>query len=154
MPQKRRRSPQEKKALSYAKDRRNLSGMNDKASRKCIPRSRARGHRVNRRQAASKLSRYVTFDEDAAALEENAMLHDLDRLGRWKKWPDQTLAEKVEQQNARRRWRKGRKVWSKKAAEEAEKRGLNSFGRSWGGSEEASSLLTIEGGKLIKVRLD
>jgi hypothetical protein len=32
-----RRSPQEKKALSYAKDRRNDYGENDKSSRKNIP---------------------------------------------------------------------------------------------------------------------
>ena len=37
-----RKSPQEKKALSYAKDRRNTYGENDKSSRKNIPRNDSR----------------------------------------------------------------------------------------------------------------
>lgn len=36
----RRRSPQEKKALSYARDRRNVYGENDKSSRKNIRRNK------------------------------------------------------------------------------------------------------------------
>ncbi|MFI6173467.1 hypothetical protein ACIBCN_42280 [Nocardia sp. NPDC051052] len=50
-----RRSPQEKKQLSYAKDRRNSYGENDKASRKNLPRSRARAHRANRHRAHQDL---------------------------------------------------------------------------------------------------
>lgn len=50
-----RRSPQEKKQLSYAKDRRNSYGENDKASRKNLPRKRARVHRANRHQAHADL---------------------------------------------------------------------------------------------------
>ncbi|MFG1790466.1 hypothetical protein [Nocardia sp. NPDC049149] len=50
-----RRSPQEKKQLSYAKDRRNNYGENDKASRKNLPRKRARVHRANRHQAHTDL---------------------------------------------------------------------------------------------------
>ncbi len=154
MPLKRRRSPAEKKALSYAKDRRNLHGENDKASRKNIPRSRARSHRANRRKAAAKLGRYEQMDADTAALEENAMLSDLDRLKRWKKWPDQSLSERVERQKARREFRDGRKSWSKKCSQVAKQRGLDGYGRSWSGSEDASSMFTIEGGKLVQVKVD
>ncbi|MEV4124415.1 hypothetical protein [Nocardia sp. NPDC049707] len=50
-----RRSPQEKKQLSYAKDRRNAYGENDKASRKNLPRKRARVHRANRHRAHQDL---------------------------------------------------------------------------------------------------
>ncbi|MEV6773834.1 hypothetical protein AB0N05_34885 [Nocardia sp. NPDC051030] len=50
-----RRSPQEKKQLSYAKDGRNIYGENDKASRKNLPRKRARVHRANRHKAHEDL---------------------------------------------------------------------------------------------------
>ncbi len=43
-----RRSPQEKKALSYARDRRNNYGENDKSSRRNIRRSKQLDHRSNR----------------------------------------------------------------------------------------------------------
>lgn len=46
-----RRSPQEKKALSYARDRRNAYGENDKSSRKNIRRNRQLDHRSNRHHA-------------------------------------------------------------------------------------------------------
>ncbi|WP_194828528.1 hypothetical protein [Nocardia sp. XZ_19_231] len=46
----RRRSPQEKKSLSYAKDRRNGYGENDKSSRKNIPRNKRIRNRVDRRR--------------------------------------------------------------------------------------------------------
>jgi hypothetical protein len=42
-------TPQEKKALSYAKDRRNTYGQNDKAARKAIPLNKALCHRAARR---------------------------------------------------------------------------------------------------------
>jgi hypothetical protein len=43
-----RRSPQEKKALSYSRDRRNDYGENDKSSRRNIRRGKQLGHRSNR----------------------------------------------------------------------------------------------------------
>ncbi|MEU8899464.1 hypothetical protein [Nocardia sp. NPDC048505] len=54
-----RKTPQEKKRLSYAKDRRNDYGENDKSSRKNIPRSRALAHRANRHFDAQALTRSV-----------------------------------------------------------------------------------------------
>ena len=56
MPRKRQRSPGEKKALSYAKDRRNCYRANDKASRKAIPLRKAKSHRADRRKAAGALA--------------------------------------------------------------------------------------------------
>jgi hypothetical protein len=41
-------TPQQKKALSYANDRRNTYGQNDKAARKAIPLNKALGHRAAR----------------------------------------------------------------------------------------------------------
>lgn len=40
------KTPQDKKALSYAKDRRNTYGENDKSSRKAIPARKAGESRV------------------------------------------------------------------------------------------------------------
>lgn len=51
-----RRSPQEKKALSYAKDRRNDYGENDKSSRKNIRRSKRIPNRADRRRGHQILS--------------------------------------------------------------------------------------------------
>jgi hypothetical protein len=48
---KRRRSPQEKKKLSYERDRVNVYGQNDKASRKRIPKFKAATKRALRRGA-------------------------------------------------------------------------------------------------------
>ena len=44
----RRRTPQEKKQISLEKDRRNVYGEHDKASRKAIPAAKARVNRANR----------------------------------------------------------------------------------------------------------
>src|SRR4028119_181715 len=46
-----RKTPQEKKRLSYAKDRRNTYGENDKSSRKNIRRRKRHPNRSNRRTA-------------------------------------------------------------------------------------------------------
>ncbi|WP_166389316.1 hypothetical protein [Nocardioides ochotonae] len=43
------KNPQDKKRLSLARDRRNVYGENDKASRKNIPRAKSRVNRANRR---------------------------------------------------------------------------------------------------------
>ncbi|MEM7689704.1 MAG: hypothetical protein AAF291_11850 [Pseudomonadota bacterium] len=143
MPLKRRRSPQEKKALSYAKDRRNCYGENDKASRKNIPRRKAKGHRSLRRRAASSLSRYETLGEDEAALKENELVSDLNRKQRWRKSPDRPLADHVSEQAAKRQYRDGRKAWYKKNMAKAEAEGSVGFMFSWGGSEGGSFFLAV-----------
>jgi hypothetical protein len=56
MTKKRFRSPQERKALSYAKDRRNTYGENDKASRKAIPLRKAQESRKDRHKVAQDLA--------------------------------------------------------------------------------------------------
>jgi hypothetical protein len=76
-----RKTPQDKKRLSYAKDCRNTYGENDKSSRRSIPRAKARQQRANRRIAHTVLS-----GPDGE-----------DRLGlirpqtRWRKCPDTPL---------------------------------------------------------------
>ncbi len=49
------KSPQEKKRLSLALDRRNVYGENDKASRKLIPKGKQRNHMRERRSANASL---------------------------------------------------------------------------------------------------
>jgi hypothetical protein len=50
------KTPQEKKKLSLKKDRRNVYGENDKASRKGIPRAKQLGHKAERRAVQSALA--------------------------------------------------------------------------------------------------
>ncbi|MBY8874251.1 hypothetical protein K7640_20690 [Micromonospora sp. PLK6-60] len=86
----RRRSPQEKKALSYARDRRNSYGANDKSSRRGIRRNKRFPHRANRHQERLDLTT-LTGAPDPLTVEAVE-----DRLrGRrpksWRKVPDQPL---------------------------------------------------------------
>ena len=138
MPEKRRRSPAEKKALSYEKDRRNGYMANDKASRKGIPLSKAKGHRADRRKASSALSDYENLDEEEADLVENALVNDVERIKRWKKSPDQSLRDHVETQQGRREFREGRKQWVQKNVEDAKAKGDDSVSWSWRGSDVES----------------
>jgi hypothetical protein len=66
---KKRRSPQEKKRLSYSKDRRNWYGENDKSSRKNIPRSKRIRHRSERHGQQQQLSAALgAVDESVEAV--------------------------------------------------------------------------------------
>lgn len=138
MPRKRQRSPGEKKALSYAKDRRNCYRANDKASRKAIPLRKAKSHRADRRKAAGALATYETLDEETAALTENALVKDIGRTKRWAKSPDQPLADHIADQQVHRGHREGRKQWVRLQFELAKKRGHSGFSWQWQGDPEAS----------------
>lgn len=138
MPRKRQRSPGEKKALSYSKDRRNCYGENDKASRKAIPLRKAKSHRADRRKAAGALAAYESMSEDAAALTENALVKDIGRIKRWKKAPDRALSDHVAAKQALRAYREGRKQWVRMRYELGVAQGHNSFSWSWWGSPEDS----------------
>ncbi len=62
----RRKTPQEKKKYSYAKDRRNAYGENDKSSRKNIPRRKKAPHRANRRRAGQILETITGAVDESA----------------------------------------------------------------------------------------
>ncbi|MCA2227046.1 hypothetical protein [Nonomuraea aurantiaca] len=82
-----RRSPQEKKQLSYAKDRRNDYGANDKSSRKNIPLRKRAPHRANRRRTHQTLEAAAgAVDELAEEAAEERLLAT--RPKSWKKWRD------------------------------------------------------------------
>jgi hypothetical protein len=84
------RTPQEKKRLSYAKDRRNCFGENDKAARKAIRRNKVLPSRAYRRRVHQLLQREAAgLDIERAAFLDS----DLRALKRriWKKIPDKPL---------------------------------------------------------------
>ncbi|WP_073844414.1 tyrosine-type recombinase/integrase [Amycolatopsis sp. CB00013] len=85
-----RKSPQEKKRLSYAKDRRNDYGANDKSSRKNLPRHKRRVNQANRNRDHQMLTaaRGPVDLEHAATAEEDLLKI---RPRRWRKWPDTPL---------------------------------------------------------------
>lgn len=94
------KTPQDKKALSYAKDRRNTYGQNDKASRKIIPLRKAKVNRVYRRKVNEVLDLVVEQGvENADTLESTA--RNIKRQY-WKKAADQPLREVVERKLERR----------------------------------------------------
>ncbi|MEV4413220.1 hypothetical protein [Catellatospora sp. NPDC049609] len=104
--QGRRRSPQEKKALSYAKDRRNDYGENDKSSRKSIRRNKRTPNRADRHR-----ERQVLWDATGPAVEPEAAEQVEVRLYvkksrwmsmRWRKCRDTPLARDVEYKLRRR----------------------------------------------------
>ena len=97
------KSPQAKKALSYAKDRRNSYGENDKASRRLIPMRKAMENRQDRRKVAQALERMPSLDEEAADVAESSIRHDVRRVDGWRKDPDQPLGEHLAAKRAQDR---------------------------------------------------
>ena len=95
-----RKSPQEKKALSYAKDRRNTYGENDKSSRKNIPRNKRHREHARRRHEHVVLTQTRPDDIEAELVRERPP------GSWWRKWSDTPLAE-VLAYKLRRRARAG-----------------------------------------------
>lgn len=91
-------TPQQKKRLSYAKDRRNTYGENNKSSRKNIPLSKALDIRSERRAQDSALAKAVAATNvhqlDAV---ENSVRSTKPR--QWRKWPDKPLGEVLIRKN-------------------------------------------------------
>lgn len=94
-----RKTPEEKKQLSLAKDRRNNYGENDKASRKAIPLRKALVNRANRHADRRVLS--DATGANAAEVSESAELRLRGRRRKvWRKWPDVTLGDHISQRKA------------------------------------------------------
>jgi len=110
------KTPQEKKALSYVKDRRNTYGQNDKASRKIIPLRKAQVNRVYRRKVNEILDLVVEQGlENADTLESTA--RNIKRED-WKKASDHPLGEVVERKLERRESHAGNGKTARKKASE------------------------------------
>lgn len=96
------KTPQEKKLLSYAKDRRNDFGQNDKAARRRIPLRKALQRRAFRKSANQLLQKA----SGAAEVEKLEILESKVKSvkkGDWKKSPDAPLGKIVE---SKLEWRK------------------------------------------------
>lgn len=90
-----RLTPQEKKRLSYSKDRRNTYGENAKSSRKNISRNKRIRTRSERRTANEPLrSRSTSADESCVDLAGAKAI--LKRKKSWKKKPDEPLGVVVQ----------------------------------------------------------
>ena len=100
-----KRTPQERKRLSYAKDRRNSYGENDKASRKLIPLRKAQENRGNRRKAKQLSGNINRMDDADADLAQNSLLSDIERVGGWRKGADTPLGICVASQLRAREFR-------------------------------------------------
>ncbi|MGW8604468.1 hypothetical protein ACWGLB_36650 [Streptomyces sp. NPDC055893] len=90
-----RKTPQEKKRLSYVKDHRNNYGENDKSSRKNIRRNKRFPNSANRRHAQTALAALLGSPDDvrADAVEERMNGR---RPKRWQKFPDAPLGAIVD----------------------------------------------------------
>ena len=88
---KRRKTPQEKKILSYAKDCRNNYGENDKSARKTIPRRKQQQRQNERRVLKANLKKSVEGSEE--------LVIERPKLGMWRKVSDEPLASRL-------KWRK------------------------------------------------
>lgn len=112
-----RKTPQEKKALSYARDCRNTYGENDKSARKNIPLRKAkvnRGYRKKINQVLQQLSRDVDF-EKAELIESST--RSIKRED-WKKSADEPLGRVVERNLGRREDHAGNGKTARKKARE------------------------------------
>ena len=88
---KKRRTPQEKKSLSYLKDTRNDYGENDKASRKAIPFRKALINRTYRK-AVNQVMKNLTIISDVEIEKTNNKTKEVRRKN-WKKHPDKPLGK-------------------------------------------------------------
>jgi hypothetical protein len=104
------KTPQEKKGLSLARDRRNTYGNNQKAARKAIPLRKALENRRVRHKDNQAVSQGSNLDEAALELAESSVRHGVHRLGGWKKGPDEPLGSVIERALKSREQRVGRKL--------------------------------------------
>lgn len=91
-------SPPEKKALSYAKDRRNDYGENDKSSRKNIRRNKRTPNRADRHRDHQLLAGATgpVVVETAEHVEDRLLVKkSMWFTKRWRKWRDAPLADVV-----------------------------------------------------------
>jgi hypothetical protein len=111
-----KKTPQEKKTLCYAKDRRNTYGENDKASRKLVPLRKARVNRGFRRKINEVLKSPEGHPLETADILE-AQVRNIKRED-WKKSADQPLGIVIEEKLLRRTTHAGNGKSARKKATE------------------------------------
>jgi hypothetical protein len=95
------KTPQEKKRLSYQRDRRNSYGENSKASRKNIPLSKALSIRAERHsQDHLLLATLNATNDEQLALVENSVRSTKPR--QWRKSADEPLGEALSRRHLRK----------------------------------------------------
>ncbi|MDX2209492.1 MAG: hypothetical protein SFV20_03940 [Sphingopyxis sp.] len=104
------KTPQEKKALSLARDRAGYFFGNNKAARKAVPLRKALEIRRTRHKNNQALSQIDSAEEAIADLNESSARHDVARKGGWKKAPSEPLGVCVVRGLENRAQRKGRKA--------------------------------------------
>jgi hypothetical protein len=111
------KSPDEKKRLSYERDRRNIYGENQKSRRKNIPRGKQRGHRDERRAARQSLS---SADDTVADTAQSLTIERsrTKRLKSFRKSPDTPLRDAIQRRLTMRARRDGRKLRGKMKPEQ------------------------------------
>ena len=112
----RQKSPQEKKVLSYAKDRRSNYGENDKASRKNIPLRKAKVNRAYRRKVNEILSEVDGGTFEHADLVDGKAKNVKREF--WKKCADEPLGTFLKRKLERRRSHSGNGKTARKKATE------------------------------------
>ncbi len=96
-----KRSPQEKKKLSYERDRRNVYGEAPHGARKAIPLRKALRNRANRHSANKEINyQGPTPEVDLAAELESRIFHRAPQ--EWEKIPDAPLREVVAKKSRKR----------------------------------------------------
>ena len=103
---RRPRTPAEKKRLSYERDRRNVYGENDKASRKAIPLRKRLRARADRRRASQSLAPGVVPAEIADGDNLDAELLPERDPRQWQKHPEAPLGQVMEKKRKRRAWQR------------------------------------------------
>ena len=96
-----RRTPQEKKKLSYERDRRNVYGRAPHASRRLIPLNKALRNRANRHYENQQVDYQGPVPEEAVADELESSIHHR-APQEWEKYPDAPLGEVVATKSGRR----------------------------------------------------
>lgn len=108
------KSPQEKKALSYAKDHRGVFGHNDKAARRLIPLRKAQANRSYRRKANEALDALIDQGSDSA---DSLQTTSRSVKGeRWRKVADRLLGEITREKLERRETYAGKGKAARKKA--------------------------------------
>ena len=100
------KNPQEKKRLSLDRDRRNVYGENDKASRKSVPRRKQLNHMRIRRAATQELANASGEVDETLAMEAEVLADARAatlRRKSFRKQPDRPLREVIEMQKRSRR---------------------------------------------------
>jgi hypothetical protein len=97
----RQRTPQEKKSLSLAKDRRNVYGEAPHGARKSIPLRKKLRNRANRHNQESKLPSTPAPSDVIEAEEIDSSIHNKTPQ-HWNKYPDAPLGEVI----AKKQWRR------------------------------------------------